>query len=114
MAFSHAQIHAIELFAMGGKSCKEVAEEVGVAVNTISGWRSDYNFMSQVVDRSRQLLKKYLPDVYRALAKEAAKGSIHHIRCLLDHIEHIETVCENARKGNISFTWRLPDEKEEE
>jgi len=109
MSLNAKQIEAIELFALGRKNCGQVAKEIDVHPNTITAWRRDKEFTSELVRRARELLYDALPEVYKALKVHAKKGKIHHIRTILEHIDNLEKVNQANRSGNISFSWNTPD-----
>lgn len=61
-----------------------LADELGVGCGTVSRWKNKPGMIEAVNKIARAGLEKGLPDVYGALLREAAKGSIHHIRTVLE------------------------------
>lgn len=109
MPFTVRQLKAIEVLARGGnKQLKDIAVEVGISERQLLNWRSDPNFMSAVVSRSRDIIKEELPDVYCVLTHQAKGGNPAHIKILLDHLENLEEMKAKASEGQITFTWKLP------
>jgi hypothetical protein len=111
------QALAIELLAKGEMSREEIAEAVGVHYKTLSKWARDGEFMDAVIRASRKRLKTFLPEVYKSLASNAAIGSHHHIKILLDHLEKLED--QRASIASISFSFSnispsVPEEEDEE
>lgn len=98
------KVRAIELMAIGGIKLKNIARSVNVAPQTISAWRRDPEFMERVVNRSRELLKENLPDVYKSLTQKSKEGNDKHIKIFLDHIEKLEEA--RSRQTKIVFNWK--------
>lgn len=107
--FSPQQLEAISLFATGQYNCTEVAERVGVTVQTISTWRKNYQFMDEIYNQAKQQLKNKIPEIYKATVDKATKGSHQHIKLILDHLEYIEKIHSKANKASISFTWDIDE-----
>jgi len=107
--FSAKQIKAIELFAAGTHNCTQVAEEVKVTRVTISKWRRNPQFSEAICTRAKELLKGYLPEIYKVTKDHALRGNHNHIKLILDHLGNIEKT--SKRQGSsISFTWDTSDE----
>ena len=99
--FNENQIKAIELLAEGGKTYIEVAELVGVSVETLRLWRMKEEFQDQVRKRCRELLREREPDLYDLALKAARKNQSHqHIKILLDRIERLEDIAEGRNTDN--------------
>lgn len=101
---THKQLKTIELLATGSKTCKEIAELVGIHPNTITKWRRIPEFAEAVVCRSRELLKESLPEVYSALTNKSKKGNDRHIKIFLEHLEKLEEA--RSTQASITFTWK--------
>lgn len=109
MPFSVKQLKAIEILARGGnKQLKDIAVEIGISERQLLNWRTDPNFMSAVVSRSRDIIREELPDVYCVLTHQAKGGNPAHIKILLDHLENLEEMKAKANEGQITFTWHTP------
>ena len=104
------QLEAIELLAKGGENNSKVAEAVGVCANTITNWKNNPNFMDAVIDRSRELLKGRLTNIYDALAKKAEEGSYQHIKILLEHLDNLDKHRALCSASTITFMWNLASE----
>lgn len=100
------KLEAIELLASGNMSYAQVAETVGVTQKTLRLWRKEPEFGQAVLDKSRDLIKENLPDIYSVLIREAKKGSHQHLRLLIEHLERLEELRNTAEMGHISFTWK--------
>jgi hypothetical protein len=61
-----------------------LADEMGVHCVTLSKWKRKPGWVEAVNDLARAGLEQSLPEVYGALIREAEKGSIHHIRTVLE------------------------------
>jgi cob(I)alamin adenosyltransferase len=110
--WTNQQLKAIELFATGHYKCSEVAKMAGVCNETISKWRSNYQFIEAIIKRSREELKAALPDLYQIGLKEAKNGSSAHLRILLEHIEKLEELGKKT-PGRITFTWTEDEDSTE-
>lgn len=104
------KLEAIELLA-AGLSYTQVASQVGVTQKTLRLWRKEPEFGALVLEKSRDLIKENLPDIYSVLIKEAKKGSHQHLRLVLEHIEKLEELRNTAEMGHISFTWKQQFQK---
>lgn len=100
------KLEAIELLAAGGLTYVQVAEQVGVTQRTLRKWRKEPEFAAMVLEKSREIIKENLPDIYSVLLKEAKKGSHQHLRLVLDHVERVEEMRNTAELGHITFTWK--------
>lgn len=102
------QKRAIELLATGGLTYRDIAKQCNVSETTLFTWRKDPRFIDLVINRSREILKESLPDVYSALSGSAKGGDSRHIKIVLEHLEHLEEI--KARYANqvITFTWEPP------
>ena len=107
--FNPKQIKAIELLAMGTKTYKEVAKDVNVVESTLRGWREDVLFMNAVVDRSREMLKGSLPELYQAAIEEAKDGNAAFFRTLIEHIDKIEERAKSDVDKEITFSWDIDE-----
>lgn len=100
---------AIELLAQGGKTYIEVAEEIGVSVDTLRRWRKEQDFQEQVRLRCRELLKEAEPFLYHAaLTQIRHNGSHRHIKLLLDRLSRLEDIADGRRgtEYDVMFTWK--------
>jgi len=112
--FSEDQEKAIELLAEGGKTYIEVAEAVGISVDTLRRWRKDEDFQDAVRKRCRELLKEAEPDLYAAALQQVKKyGSHQHIKILLERIARLEDIAEGRGPAyDVMFTWKKQDDTE--
>lgn len=102
--FSPQQLEAIEMFATGS-SCVEVAEQIGVAVQTISTWRKNFQFMDAIYARAKQILKDSIPEIYKATINKAKSGSHQHIKIILDHLDNLDKLQKSKNVNTFTFTW---------
>jgi hypothetical protein len=100
------QAMAVEMFAAGGHSLAAIAAVCDVHEKTVARWRKNPAFNDAVITRARELLKENLPDIYTVLGNLAKEGSHQHIRLLLEHLERIEEMRNNAMFGQVTFTWK--------
>lgn len=105
--FSPQQLESIELFATGEYNCSQVAEKIGVTIQTISTWRRNYQYMNAICEKAKTILKSHLPEIYKTAAKKAKEGSHQHIKIILDHIENIEKLTKKSNQASFTFTWDL-------
>lgn len=108
--FDDKQLLAIDCLAEG-MNCTETAEKVGVSLSTVSRWRTNPSFLQAVVDKAREVLKGYLPEIYQAAARNAITGSAQHIKIILDHIDNLEKKVIDSSAKQIVFTWDLNESK---
>lgn len=107
--FSGKRARAIELLAQGEMTQVAIAKELKISPQSITKYKKNPEFMAAVVERSRQLLREQLPEVYGALRQKSKKGSDRHIKIYLDHLEKLEEA--RASQVRISFTWQVPDDQ---
>jgi len=103
--FSAKQLKAIELLALGNNTLAYVAKEVDVTVQTIYDWRKKPLFIEAVIQRSRELVRANLPEVYESLMTTAKTGSTQAIKLVLEHLEKLEELKASVAESTISFTW---------
>jgi hypothetical protein len=103
--FSPKQLKAIILFATGKYNCTQVAEQVGVSIQTISTWRRNPNFMDEIYKSAKLALRDILPEIYKVATEEALKGKFQHIKIILDHIDNMEANTKKDNMSSITFTW---------
>jgi len=100
-------LKAIELLKTGDISQKDVADQIGVARQTITQWKKENLFIDELLNASKQWLKQHIPEIYKSAAKEAKNGSYQHTKVILDHLDRLEEIKnQNTARGNISFTWQ--------
>jgi hypothetical protein len=112
MSFTPKQLKAIELLAQGELSGEAITVELKMSRSNLCRWKKDPDFMQAIVERSRQLLKETLPQIYKSLTNNSKKGSHNHIKVYLDHLEKLEEA--KANTGTITFIWKratTPDEE---
>ena len=81
-----AQHIAIELYAMQPSiTAEEVAKRCNVTVKTVQNWRNNINFVEAVYDRYMVEFGSQLPDVLRAMVREAQAGNVQAGRLVLEH-----------------------------
>jgi len=68
------------------KALEEVAKGKRVSPNRLANWRNKPAFVAAYRDLVLQAVQDSIPDVIRILLLEARKGSIQHIRLLLDMV----------------------------
>ena len=61
-----------------------LAPEIGVREETLCRWKKLDGFQEAVTALARTSVGESLPQVYGALVREAEKGSIQHIRTVLE------------------------------
>ncbi len=77
---------AIELYAMQPSiTAEEVAARCNVTVKTVQNWRNNINFVEAVYDRYMVEFGSQLPDVLRAMVREAQAGNVQAGRLVLEH-----------------------------
>tara|TARA_Y100001963_G_C6625086_1_gene373586 strand:+ start:195 stop:821 length:627 start_codon:yes stop_codon:yes gene_type:complete len=77
---------AIELYAMQPSiTAEEVAKRCNVGVKTVQNWRNNINFVEAVYDRYMVEFGSQLPDVLRAMVREAQAGNVQAGRLVLEH-----------------------------
>lgn len=107
-SFSGKKAKAIELLALGDRTQVDIGAELGVTPQQVSKWKKDPLFMEAVVNRSRELLKQSLPEVYNSLSNHSKNGNDRHIKIFLDHLERLEQI--KASVPQIVFKWGNPNE----
>jgi hypothetical protein len=81
-----AQHLAIELYATQPSiSAKEVAAKCNVTLKTVENWRNNINFVEAIYDRYMVEFGSQLPDVLRAMVREAQAGNVQAGRLVLEH-----------------------------
>jgi hypothetical protein len=106
--FEPKQLQAIEFYAQGRKGT-EIATELGLCPETLSRWRQDPKFIEAIFNRSRELLKDALPEIYKVLVEKAIAGSYAHAKLILEHLDNVEKNMIQSKEQTISFTWKLDD-----
>jgi hypothetical protein len=114
MALSSKKLQAIELMAASTINNVEVMRQLNIPQRTFYKWKKEKEFMDALLARSRELLKESLPNVYNKLTELSVGGSHQHMKILLDHLEKLEEWASRADQGNITFTWSIPTQEEEE
>ena len=74
-----------------------LADDMGVNWRTLTRWKKLPGWMEEVNRIARAGLERGLPDVYGALLREAAKGSIHHIRTVLELVGELGPEVQDGR-----------------
>lgn len=74
-----------------------LADELGIGWRTITRWKKKPGFAEAVNAIARAGLEKSLPEVYGALIREAEKGSIQHIRLVLELVGALGPEVEDSR-----------------
>ena len=110
--FNEKQLKAIDLLAEGGKTYIEVAELVGISVDTLRVWRKDPEFQDEVRKTCRNLLKEAEPFLYDAALRQVKKsGSHQHIKLLLERLARLEDIAEGTgAQYDVMFTWKKAEE----
>ena len=103
--FSPKQLKAIELMALGNLTLDAVAKQVEVSCQTIYTWRKQQPFIEAVIQRSRELVRAELPEVYQSLMTTAKSGSTQAIKLVLEHLEKLEELKASVAESTITFTW---------
>ena len=99
-----AKNKAIELFALSPSiTLKEVAQSVGVSIESIKRWRKDPNFIDSIYDRYMVEYGSELPNVLNAALREAKAGNVQAMRLVLEHSGRLVK--------NINITVDSPFEK---
>ncbi len=81
------------------KQQQQLAKELDVSAETLSRWKSEPDFMDEVVHLARELVKHDVPDVLGTIRREAKRGSQYHTNVFLA-MAGLETDVANAGKGN--------------
>ena len=85
------QLTAVEIMASNPSiTNKELAEKVGLNVQTINKWVNSVPFIDRYYDRFMEILGKYLPSVLMAQVIEAQKGSTPAAIFLMKHAGKFE------------------------
>ena len=66
-------------------TAEEVAKRCNVTVKTVQNWRNNINFVEAVYDRYMVEFGSQLPDVLRAMVREAQAGNVQAGRLVLEH-----------------------------
>lgn len=74
-----------------------LADELGVHCKTLSKWKRKPGWQEAVNGIAREGLYESLPEVYGALVREAVKGSIHHIRTVLELVGDLGPEVQDSR-----------------
>jgi transposase-like protein len=96
---------AIELLALGGQTNRNIATAVGVNEATLYKWLKLPEFHQQVINRSREILKGKLPNLYSIATEQAMNGSAQHLKILMDHLDKLEERAVVSQRSSLSFTW---------
>lgn len=67
-----------------------LAPELGVREETLSRWKRLEGWTEAVNEIARYSVGEHLPQIYAALIREAEKGSIQHIRTVLELTGELE------------------------
>lgn len=86
-----SKVLAIELIALNPHiTNRELASELGVHINTITGWRKDPNFIDAAYKRFlTEVESKDLPLVVKSMVREAQEGNVQAARLLLEHLNKL-------------------------
>ena len=86
-----SKVLAIELIALNPHiTNKELASELGIHINTITGWRKDPNFIDATYKRVlTEIESKDLPLVVKSMVREAKEGNVQAARLLLEHLNKL-------------------------
>ena len=86
-----SKVLAIELIALNPHiTNKELASQLGVHINTVTGWRKDPNFIDAAYKRFlTEVESKDLPLVVKSMVREAKEGNVQAARLLLEHLNKL-------------------------
>jgi len=94
MKLSAQHLKAIEALAMG-KNVKNVAKELGIAPETVSRWRGDFEFQASL----NAMLEE---------ARQSTKDRLRHLsNVALDTVEEILTDCEAPHKDRVTAAFKI-------
>ena len=85
------KVLAIELIALNPNiTNKELASQLDIHINTITGWRKDGNFIDAAYKRFlTEIESRDLPLVVKSMVREAKEGNVQAARLLLEHLNKL-------------------------
>ena len=95
----------IELLSTGKYSHVQVVKLAGISSKALYNYLKDPIFLDQVIQRSRDILRSAIPDLYKVAKDKSTEGSAQHLKVLLDHIDRLEERQQTSML-NITFTWK--------
>lgn len=98
-----AKTLAIDYCAYTTLTNKEIANKVGVSVESVNKWRQDPNFIDAVYDKYMLKFGLELPNILDAVVREATSGNMVAARLALEHSGKLVK--------NINITVDSPFEK---
>jgi len=98
-----AKTLAIDYCAYTTLTNKEIANKVGVSVESVNKWRQDPNFIDAVYDKYMLKFGLELPNILDAVVREAVSGNMVAARLALEHSGKLVK--------NINITVDSPFEK---
>lgn len=98
-----AKTLAIDYCAYTTLTNKEIANKVGVSVESVNKWRQDPNFIDAVYDKYMLKFGLELPNILDAVVREAVSGNMVAARLALEHSGKLVK--------NINITVDSPYEK---
>ena len=98
-----AKTLAIDYCAYTTLTNKEIANKVGVSVESVNKWRQDPNFIDAVYDKYMLKFGLELPNILDAVVREATCGNMVAARLALEHSGKLVK--------NINITVDSPFEK---
>lgn len=96
---------AIEMLSEGLKTQGAIAKEIGVSERSINNWLNEPDFAEQVIARSRRVVRRWLPVLYRVLVKQAVSGEAWAARLMLEHIERLENAESKQTATSYVVRW---------
>ena len=98
-----AKTLAIDYCAYTNLTNKEIANKVGVSVDSVNKWRQDPNFIDAVYDKYMLKFGLEIPNILDAVVREATSGNMVAARLALEHSGKLVK--------NINITVDSPFEK---
>lgn len=87
---SNQQIAAIELLADPSKTQKEVAEQIGVHQNSITNWKKNAEFQTELRKQVVRSSRNGAPKVLAAMEREAMKGNAAAAKLYLQAVGYLD------------------------
>lgn len=103
--FSCKQLRAIELLAAAEHNQGRICEIINVSRPTLQKWRRQRSFVDAVIERSRELIREHLPQLYKSAVENALDGKHSYFKTLLEHVDRIEALAKSNTERSITFTW---------
>ena len=86
------------------------ARSLGISEKTLRRWKKDLGLDTLAAELAAANLIKHVPDVLGALAREARKGNIQHIKTILEMVElYTEEVNVNVNDARKQATQELDE-----